>query len=146
MLESQKSGYIYFNCFELPSDWLLSYWESQSKGSSKQLLCRVGLWRFHIFYFCKKRKIHQPFVEYQTSWWCRLCHDRYCRFISVSGFTDIYRAAVYHCSSFWQRQTSHIHLGSIQFSHGFGLFLNVVQISYYLAKRFMWFLLTRPKI
>ena len=56
MLESQKSGYIYFNCFELPSDWLLSYWMSQSKGTSKQLLCRVGLWRFHVFYFCKKGK------------------------------------------------------------------------------------------
>ena len=25
------------NCFELPSDWLSSYWESQSEGSSKQL-------------------------------------------------------------------------------------------------------------
>ena len=28
------------NCFELPSDWLLSYWESQSEGSSKQLLIK----------------------------------------------------------------------------------------------------------
>ena len=26
------------NCFELPSDWLLSYCERQSEGSSKQLL------------------------------------------------------------------------------------------------------------
>ena len=28
------------NCFELPSDWLLSYWESQLDGSSKQLLIK----------------------------------------------------------------------------------------------------------
>ena len=32
------------NCFELPSDWLLTYWESQSKGSSKQLLYKAGIW------------------------------------------------------------------------------------------------------
>ena len=31
------------DCFELLSDWLLSYWESQSEGSSKQLLIKAGL-------------------------------------------------------------------------------------------------------
>ena len=40
MLENQSPA-LYGNCFELPSKWLLSYWESQSEGSSKQLLYRV---------------------------------------------------------------------------------------------------------
>ena len=38
------------NCFELPSDWLLSYCKSQWEGSSKQLLYvyRAGLWGSRI--------------------------------------------------------------------------------------------------
>ena len=39
-----QSPALHSNCFELPSDWLLSYLESQSEGSSKQLLYRAGLW------------------------------------------------------------------------------------------------------
>ena len=50
--------YIVHNCFELPSDWLVSYWESQSEGSSKQLLIKsryLGVSGFYLlnFFTCK---------------------------------------------------------------------------------------------
>ena len=35
------------NCFELLSDWLLSYWESQLEGCSKPIKSRaLGVWGF----------------------------------------------------------------------------------------------------
>ena len=51
------------NCFELPSDWLLSYWESQSEGSSKQLPIKsqtLGVLRFVLI------KIFHLYILYTT--------------------------------------------------------------------------------
>ena len=42
---------LYNNCFELPSDWLFQQLNSQSEGSSKQLLYKAGLWGSqHLYY------------------------------------------------------------------------------------------------
>ena len=68
--ETPKPG----NCFELPSDWLLRYWESHSEGSSKQLIINSwdsgvsGFAHIKIFHLCH----YLPSVSTRVSKWVLL--------------------------------------------------------------------------
>ena len=56
-----QSPALYSNCFELPSDWQLSYWESQSKGSSKQFLEPDSV-DHSIFYLYQFQPRYEKFI------------------------------------------------------------------------------------
>ena len=58
------------NCLDLSSDWLLSYWESQSEGSSKQLLIKrrsLSVSAFVLINFFTCNKFHNPGSFWKTA-------------------------------------------------------------------------------
>ena len=62
-----KARLFISNCFELPSDWLLSYWEIQSEGKSKQLdFAVLGFVILNLTFLPENRQLKSIFILEQT--------------------------------------------------------------------------------
>ena len=101
---------LYSKYFELPSDWLLSYWESQSEGSSKKLLPRAGLWKSQDLYFlnfvtCKANQnvIHNVFMRFWAFSINIQANKRYLNYSTISEWNSIFWINVYRPKASYKR-------------------------------------------